>query len=96
MPYDSERCSLQGALKQGARIVWTSHANTRSKQRRITKLIAERVLRRGHIDDVETPPNGKEKWRVIGKDNDGRQIGVVVSLDGDVCVIYVVTVIDLG
>lgn len=96
MPYDSERCSLQGALQQGARIVWTTHANTRSKERRITKLIAERVLRRGYVDGVETSPNGREKWRVVGSDNDGRRIGIVVSLHGDVCIIYVVTVIDLA
>lgn len=59
MPYDSERCSLQGALQQGARIIWTTRANIRSKERRITKLIAERVLRRGYVDGVETSPNGQ-------------------------------------
>ncbi|MFT8551841.1 MAG: DUF4258 domain-containing protein [Acetobacter okinawensis] len=93
MPYERERCSLQGALKQGARIVWTIHANERSKERQINKLVAERVIRRGVVDDVALHPKG-ETWRVVGQDNDGRRIGVVVSLKDNVCTISVVTVIN--
>lgn len=36
-----------------------------------------------------------EQWRVVGNDNDGRRIGVVVCLEDDICVIYVITVIGL-
>lgn len=95
VPHNAERCRLQNAIMQGARIVWTAHATKRSRERHISKLIAERVLRRGNIDQIETPLDGDETWRVVGTDNDGRRIGVVITLKEDVCVIRIITVMTL-
>ncbi|GBQ62789.1 hypothetical protein AA0243_2965 [Novacetimonas hansenii NRIC 0243] len=95
VPHDAERRRLQNAITQGARIVWTHHATQRSRERHISKLIAERVLRRGNIDQIEAPLDGDETWRVVGTDNDGRRIGVVVTLKDDVCIIRIITVMAL-
>ncbi|EGG78900.1 hypothetical protein SXCC_00422 [Gluconacetobacter sp. SXCC-1] len=96
MPYDAERRRLQNAITQGAQIVWTNHAQKRSRERHISKLIAERVLRRGTIDQIEAPLTDDETWRVVGTDNNARRIGVVVTLKDDVCIIRVITVMTLG
>ncbi|GBQ17116.1 hypothetical protein CFR78_15715 [Komagataeibacter rhaeticus] len=95
VPHDAERRRLQNAIAQGARIVWTDHARERSRERHISKLITQRVLRCGNIDQIEAPLDGDETWRVVGTDNDGRRIGVVVTLKEDVCVIRIITVMAL-
>ena len=59
----------------------TKHARDRMAERRIRLPQIERVLRTGRLTEVERDiRSGRDKYRVAGRDADGRALEVVVSL----------------
>jgi len=44
---------------------------------------AERILRRGMVTALEVEVSGQERWRISGRDTDGRPVDVVVKPIGD-------------
>lgn len=56
------------------------HARARARERSVPIFVAERILRAGMVTDVELPAGGPERWRVIGRDPDGRPVAVVVAV----------------
>ena len=78
-------------LAQGARISWEyPHASDRARQRGITKLSAERIIRTGFVIAVRSGGTRRERWRISGVTLDERELIVVVAPDGE-SVIRVVT-----
>lgn len=79
-------------------ILLTSHAHERMQEREIQLPQIRTVLERGQIRHVETDiKTGLDKYRVAGRDADGRPLETVVNLDetGD-GLVTVITVIDSG
>lgn len=67
-------------LAAGARISWeVPHARQRAKERGVSVLIAERVIRRGRVVMLGVEADGSERWTIAGRDPDGRPINVVVT-----------------
>lgn len=78
------------------RIRLTQHARDRMREREILLPQIRAVLESGAVRHVEPDiKTGLDKYRVGGRDADGRSLEVVVNLDetGDGCVI-VITVIE--
>lgn len=74
----------------------TRHARDRMQERKIELPQIRTVLKNGSVQRVEPDiKTGRDKYRVAGRDADGRNLEVVVDLDetGKGCVI-VVTAID--
>ena len=62
------------------RLVITDHAAKQMRDRDVARFEVEKVLKAGAVIMVETDPGGRERWRVVGRDADGRQIEPVVEL----------------
>ena len=87
-----ESASLGVLLGQGASIVWSRHATERAHERGVSKLDAERVIRRGRVTGLDMQANGQERWQLAGKDEDGFASTVVVTpIAPDVLVVTVIT-----
>lgn len=78
MPHPKESAALRRLLSDGADIVWSRHAEDRLRQRQVSKLDAERVIRRGTVTGLDMRANGEESWQLAGADSDGCQFTVVV------------------
>jgi hypothetical protein len=91
MTFSKERASLLALLSQGAEIVWSKHATERALQRGVTKLDAERVIKRGRVTGLDMQADGQERWQLRGADEDGRPFTVVVTpIKPDVLVVTVI------
>jgi hypothetical protein len=62
------------------RLVITGHAEKQMRDRDVTRFEVEKVLKAGAVVMVETDPRGRERWRVAGRDTDGRRIEPVVEV----------------
>ena len=79
-------------LAQGAAIVWSRHASERAHERGVSKLDAERVIRRGSVTGLDMQANGQERWQLAGKDEDGFAFTVVITpIAPDILVVTVIT-----
>jgi uncharacterized DUF497 family protein len=80
-------------VEAGARISWEiPHAKRRAAERDVPIFVAERIVRAGVVTDLSVEADGHERWRVSGRDPDGRPVDVVVTpVGGDV--LRVITVI---
>lgn len=86
-----ENASLGVLLAKGAAIVWSRHATERAYERGVSKLDAERVIRRGRVTGLAIQANGQERWQLAGKDEDGFAFTVVVTpIAPDVLVVTVI------
>jgi uncharacterized DUF497 family protein len=86
-----ESASLGVLLTQGAAIVWSRHAIERAYERGVSKLDAERVIRRGRVTGLDMQADGQERWQLAGKDEDGLAFTVVVTpIASDVLVVTVI------
>jgi hypothetical protein len=61
------------------RMILTRHAEDQMEARDVARFEVERVLKAGAVVMIDTDPDGTEKWRVAGRDADGRRIEVVVE-----------------
>jgi hypothetical protein len=87
-----ESASLGVLLAQGAQIVWSYHATERAHERGVSKLDAERVIRQGRVTGLDMQADGQERWRLAGKDEDGRAFTLVVTpIAPDILVVTVIT-----
>lgn len=87
-----ESASLGVLLAQGAAIVWSPHATDRARERGVSKLVAERVIRRGRVTGLDMQADGRERWQLAGKDQDGHAFTVVITpIAPDVLVVTVIT-----
>jgi uncharacterized DUF497 family protein len=87
-----ESASLGVLLAKGAAIVWSRHATERAHERGVSKLDAERVIRRGRVNGLDIQANGQERWQLAGKDEDGFAFTIVVTpIALDVLVVTVIT-----
>jgi uncharacterized DUF497 family protein len=87
-----ESASLGVLLGQGASIVWSRHATEGAHERGVSKLDAERVIRRGRVTGLDMQANGQERWQLAGKDEDGFAFTVVITpIAPDVLVVTVIT-----
>ena len=96
MPRHSETARLKAMLAAGARISWEGrrqHAKQQATRRKVPIFVAERIIRTGTVTDLEVEVSGQERWRVSGRDPDGRPIDVVVAPIGDRNALQVITVI---
>ena len=65
------------------------------KDRDVSRLEIERILKAGPVVMIETHTDSTERWRVAGRDADGHRLEVVVEpMPPDLTV--VVTVIRIG
>jgi uncharacterized DUF497 family protein len=91
MTFSKERASLLALLSQGAEIVWSNHATERALERGVTKLDAERVIRRGRVTGLDMQADGQDRWQLRGADEDGRAFTVVVTpINPDLLVVTVI------
>ena len=75
-----ETARLRAMLASGARISWdVPHARQRAKERDVSILIAERVIRGGRVTGLGVEADGSERWAISGRDMDGRPVNVVVT-----------------
>ena len=82
---------LIGLLASGALDVWSRHATERAYERGVSKLDAERVIRRGRVTGLDIQANGQERWQLAGKDEDGFAFTIVVTpIAPDVLVVTVI------
>ena len=87
-----ESASLGVLLAQGAAVVWSPHAPDRADERGVSKLDAERVIRRGRVTSLDLQANGQERWQLAGQDEDGHAFTVVITpIAPDVLVVTVIT-----
>ena len=87
-----ESASLGVVLAKGAAIVWSRHATERAHERGVSKLDAERVIRRGRVTGLDMQADGQERWRLAGKDEDGFAFTVVITpIAPDILVVTVIT-----
>jgi Domain of unknown function (DUF4258) len=68
------------ALSPAFRLVITHHAGKQMQDRDVTRLDVERVLKAGAVVLIETDVQGRERWRVAGRDADGLRIEPVVEV----------------
>jgi len=62
------------------RMILKPHAERRMAERDIARFEVEKVLKAGAVVLIETDPGGgAERWRVAGRDADGRRFEVVVE-----------------
>jgi len=89
--FSKESAFLLALLSQGAKIVWSNHATERALERGVTKLDAERVIRRGRVTGLDLQADGQDRWQLRGAEEDGRAFTVVVApLRPDVLVVTVI------
>jgi hypothetical protein len=50
-----------------------------AEDRDVARFEVEKVLKAGAVVRIEMDPNGSERWRVAGRDADGRRIEVVIE-----------------
>ena len=94
--YRHETTSLRMIMRSVAfRMVLTGHAEKQMASRDVARFEVEKVLKAGAVVMVETDPDGTERWRVAGRDADGRRIEVVVE-PLPPTIVVVVTVIRVG
>ncbi|MCA3416074.1 MAG: DUF4258 domain-containing protein [Roseomonas sp.] len=86
-----ESAALRALLSKGAAIIWKPHAETRARERGVSKLDAQRVIERGRVTGMDMQANGEQRWRLAGTDEDNEAFTVVVTPNGDN--VLVVTVI---
>jgi len=85
-----ESAALRRLLTAGAAIVWHPHALKRAREREVSKLDAERAIRRAQVTGLDLQANGEERWRIAWADEDGCKFTVVVTpIEPDVLVITV-------
>ena len=77
------------------RLVITVHAAKQMRDRDVARFEVERVLNAGAVVMIETDPKDRERWRIAGRDTDGRRIELVVQLMPP-SVAVLVTVIRVG
>ena len=80
----SGECRLNKFFHEFPRFdIWiTQHARERMREREIDLLQVRTVLRSGAVQLVEPDiKTGDDKYRVVGRDADGRTLEVVVNLD---------------
>ena len=86
-----ESAALKGLLSAGADIVWSHHATARARERGVSKLDAERVIRRGLVTGLDMQADGSDRWQMRGADDDGCEFTVVVTpIAPDVLVVTVI------
>jgi hypothetical protein len=78
VPHPKESAALRKLLSDGAEIVWSRHAEQRLRQRQVSKLDAERIIRRGSVTGLDMQASGEERWQLAGADPDGCAFTVVV------------------
>jgi Domain of unknown function (DUF4258) len=61
------------------RMVLKGHAEDQMLNRDVARFEVEKVLKAGAVVRIEIDPNGSERWRVAGRDADGRRIEVVIE-----------------
>src|SRR6202042_1700307 len=61
------------------RMILSQHAEKQMTARHVARFEVERVVKIGAVVMIETDPDGSERWRVAGRDADGRRIEVVVE-----------------
>jgi hypothetical protein len=94
VPRHSETARLKAMLAAEARISWSiSHARRQATERQVPMIVAERIVRMGTVTGLEVEVSGQERWRVSGRDPDGRPVDVVVAPIDDENVLRVITVI---
>jgi hypothetical protein len=94
--YRQETSKLHAmARSPGLRLVIKPHAEKRMLERDISRFEIERLLKAGVVVMIETDPGGAERWRVAGRDTDGRQIEVAVEVIPPILIVLV-TVIRVG
>ena len=87
-----ESASLGVLLAQAVAIVWSRHATERAHERGVSKLDAERVIRRGRVTGLDVQADGQERWQLAGKDEDGLAFTVVITpIAPDILVVTVIT-----
>ena len=78
--YRHESLELHKITRSPAfRLVPTEHADKQMVARNVTAFEAEKVAKSGSVVMIETDPDGSERWRVAGRDADGRRIEIVVE-----------------
>lgn len=77
------------------RLVIRFHAAERMLERDISRFDIERLLKAGVVVMIETDPDGSERWRVAGRDADGRRIEIVVEVIPPTLIVLI-TVIGVG
>ena len=83
---------LRAMVVKGARISWEiPHAEQRAFERDVLKVEAERIVQTGTVVKTDPDRDGRIRWRVAGRDSDGRSVHVVVKAVGSV--LRVITVI---
>jgi uncharacterized DUF497 family protein len=86
-----ESAALKALLSSGAEIIWSPHAETRARERGVSKLDVQSVIKRGRVTGLDMQANGEERWRLAGTDEDNVDFIVVVTPKDDN--LLVVTVI---
>ncbi|MBM3592921.1 MAG: DUF4258 domain-containing protein [Alphaproteobacteria bacterium] len=72
-------------------MAWSRHAIERAHERGVSKLDAERVIRRGRVTGLDMQADGQERWQLAGKDEDGLAFTVVITpIEPDVLVVTVI------
>ena len=80
MAYPQESDTLRRMLRSGARISWeVPHARQQAKTRDVPVFVAERIIRGCSVRRIEIDPDGSDRWRLSGRDPDGRPVDVVVK-----------------
>ena len=67
------------ARMPGFLMILSNHAERRMAERDIARFELERVLKTGLVTMIEHDPDGTERWRVSGRDADGKSIAAVVE-----------------
>ena len=80
MSYHQERHTLTRLLESGARVSWRHHARDQAKARDVQIFAAERIIRSGAVTQVSIEASGAERFRVSGRDADGRPVDVVIEM----------------
>jgi hypothetical protein len=94
VPRHSETARLKAMLAAGARISWEiPHAKRQAARRKVPIFVAERIVRMAMVTGLDVEVGGRERWRVSGRDPDGRPVDVVVAPTDGGDVLRVVTVI---
>lgn len=91
--FPQETAKLRKLTQAGHPISWeVPHARKQAKDRDVPLFVAERIVRSGAVTDVMVEPSGVERWRVSGRDEEGRPIDVVV-VEVEASYLRVITVI---
>ena len=80
----------RASSQQGARFLYTRHAEAELQKDNVAKIEVENMLRRCRVTLVE-PSGADETLRAEGSDADGRPLVAVVVLNEETVVIKVIT-----